>query len=461
MRKYTVILLLPFLAACTTKGPKETTLTGKIDNFNDSIVLLISKGVTDTIKLNDDKTFTYQLAIENPAFYTLRVYRSQYQFYLNPGETASIAVNFGDRTQGPKFTGAYATVNEYLFGRSKSVRDLVGDWQELYAVELDEFNQKLDTIQTKLESSLDTVPDAAQEIVDLEMARIDYLILSLKANYPEYSAYINQKKFNPDSADYSFFDGFDPNNSYHLMFDDYASLVKSYVATKFDQSKASKDDESESTGERFTKKFAFIDQQITNSEIRDYLKQSELTEEIQFGQFYELTDVVNKFIADCKTASYKKLIEGLFAKRMTLAPGKQAPVFRYKDISGKEYSLEDFRGNLVYIDFWATWCGPCRHELPYLEELEKDYHGKKVVFVSLSLDDDMNAWQNMVTEKQMKGVQLHADGAWASDAAKNYQIKGIPTFYLIDASGAILKPNAPRPSSKEIRSVLDENLLKL
>ncbi|KAB2869187.1 MAG: TlpA family protein disulfide reductase, partial [Bacteroidales bacterium] len=116
---------------------------------------------------------------------------------------------------------------------------------------------------------------------------------------------------------------------------------------------------------------------------------------------------------------------------------------------------------LVYIDFWATWCGPCRHELPFLMALEKDYHGKKVVFVSISMDDNKAAWEKMVKEQNMKGVQLYAEGAWKSFVATNYQIRGIPTFFLIDANGNILKPNAPRPSSNEIRPLLDENLAKL
>lgn len=146
---------------------------------------------------------------------------------------------------------------------------------------------------------------------------------------------------------------------------------------------------------------------------------------------------------------------------MKLAPGNEAPRFTYTDIRGKQYSLSDFRGKLVYIDFWATWCGPCRGELPHLDRLEKDYQGKKVVFLKISLDDEMDAWRKMVTEKKMGGVQLHADGAWNSDAARSYQIKGIPTFILIDANGKIISPSAPRPSSQEIRPLLDSELAKI
>jgi thiol-disulfide isomerase/thioredoxin len=175
-----------------------------------------------------------------------------------------------------------------------------------------------------------------------------------------------------------------------------------------------------------------------------------------------MTDIVNKFLTECQTVGYKNIIEKLYNQKMLLAPGKVAPLFKYKDINGKEYALEDLKGKLVYIDFWATWCGPCRHELPYLEEVEKAYKGKNVTFISMSVDDDMVAWDKMVKEKKMMGLQLHADGAWASTVAKDYQIRGIPTFVLIDQNGIIISPSAPRPSSdKELTNLLDENLAKI
>jgi thiol-disulfide isomerase/thioredoxin len=286
-------------------------------------------------------------------------------------------------------------------------------------------------------------------------------LLGLKSNYPEYYAYINQIDFNADSADYSYFDTFDPNIGYYMMFDDYSNMVNKYVMYKLSKEIKMDDFQAKPALERFEQMFSIIDTNITNAEIRDYLKHNELIEELQFGKFYEYGDVVNKFIADCKTDGYKNKISGIYNNKMKLAPGKPAPMFKYKDIKGKEFGLEDFKGKLVYIDFWATWCGPCKHELPYLETLQDEYKGKKIVFISLSVDDDMAAWENMVKEKKMKGVQLHADGAWASTAAVEYQVKGIPTFYMIDGNSNILVPNAPRPSSEEIRPLIDENLKKL
>ena len=97
-------------------------------------------------------------------------------------------------------------------------------------------------------------------------------------------------------------------------------------------------------------------------------------------------------------------------EKKELKEGDQSPTFKYLDINGKEVSLSDLKGKYVYIDVWATWCGPCQYELPHLKELEKKMHGKKIVFVSISCDKDKAAWEKMVKEQGLGGVQLHNGG---------------------------------------------------
>ena len=137
--------------------------------------------------------------------------------------------------------------------------------------------------------------------------------------------------------------------------------------------------------------------------------------------------------------------------------GDTAIDFAYPDKEGEEFSLSDFKGTLVYVDVWATWCGPCRAEIPSLQKLEEEYDGNcKITFLSISVDTDKNAWLKMVKEKELGGVQLWADG-W-SQITKDYAIFGIPRFMLFSAEGNVISTDAPRPSSDEIRPLLDENL---
>ena len=130
--------------------------------------------------------------------------------------------------------------------------------------------------------------------------------------------------------------------------------------------------------------------------------------------------------------------------------------FSYPNIAGEMISLSSFRGRLVYIDVWATWCGPCIAEIPSLERLQKDYENMDIVFLSVSVDTDKEAWEKMLTEDQLDGVQLWADG-W-SQITKSYAIFGIPRFMLVDKSGELIAVDAPRPSSYEIRSMIDEKI---
>ena len=136
--------------------------------------------------------------------------------------------------------------------------------------------------------------------------------------------------------------------------------------------------------------------------------------------------------------------------------GEQAIDFTYPDKDGNNFSLASFKGNLVYVDVWATWCGPCKAEIPSIQKLEEEYHGKNITFLSVSVDEDKDAWLKMIAEKEMGGVQLWADG-W-SEITKSYAIFGIPRFMLFSADGNVISTNAPRPSSDEIRGLLNANL---
>ncbi|WP_300977757.1 TlpA disulfide reductase family protein [Flavobacterium sp.] len=137
--------------------------------------------------------------------------------------------------------------------------------------------------------------------------------------------------------------------------------------------------------------------------------------------------------------------------------GSPSPTFDYDNYKGGKTKLEDFRGKYVYIDVWATWCGPCRQEIPFLKKAEEKYHDKNIVFVSISIDKvkDLEKWKTMVKEKELGGVQVFADNDWNSKFVQDYKITGIPRFILVDPNGNIVKADAPRPSSEELTALLD------
>jgi thiol-disulfide isomerase/thioredoxin len=136
-----------------------------------------------------------------------------------------------------------------------------------------------------------------------------------------------------------------------------------------------------------------------------------------------------------------------------------SPSFDYINYNGGNAKLEDFKGKYVYIDVWATWCGPCRAEIPFLKKVEDKYLDKKIVFVSISVDQqkDFEKWKAFVKDKSLGGVQLFANKD--SYFIKSYNITGIPRFILIDPNGIIVKADAARPSDLELQKELD-SLLK-
>jgi thiol-disulfide isomerase/thioredoxin len=134
-----------------------------------------------------------------------------------------------------------------------------------------------------------------------------------------------------------------------------------------------------------------------------------------------------------------------------------SPSFDYENHKGGATKLEDLRGKYVYIDVWATWCGPCIAEIPHLKKLEEQFHGKNIEFVSISIDTkkDYEKWKKFVVTKELGGIQLFADNDWNSAFVKAYGINSIPRFILIDPDGKVVNANADRPSFPTLAKTLE------
>lgn len=132
------------------------------------------------------------------------------------------------------------------------------------------------------------------------------------------------------------------------------------------------------------------------------------------------------------------------AQRQITLIGKEIPDFCYRDQNGEEVKFSSLKGKYVYIDMWATWCRPCCGEIPYMAELEKQFQGKNIHFVSLSCDKDLDAWKKKIETEKMGGIQLNSGGDPAF--MKFFGIRGIPHFILLDQEGKIINPNMSRPS---------------
>ncbi|MET4107562.1 TlpA disulfide reductase family protein [Hymenobacter sp. UYP22] len=150
----------------------------------------------------------------------------------------------------------------------------------------------------------------------------------------------------------------------------------------------------------------------------------------------------------------------LLAEGQHLQPGQPAPAFTLLDQKGQPVSLTDFRGKVVYLDFWGTWCAPCRQELPAAARLARHFAGRDVVFVSIAVNDPEKKWQQVVAAEQLTGlkqVQLRSPDATVPTA---YHVWEYPTYLILGRDGHIRLTNAPRPSAGAVTVLALEQALQ-
>ena len=180
----------------------------------------------------------------------------------------------------------------------------------------------------------------------------------------------------------------------------------------------------------------------------------------RYRTYEEYIDGMERFGKYWLSPALKTRAEAVGTKLYKTRAGGVAADFTYPGVDGKEVSLSDFKGKVVLIDVWATWCAPCRGEIPHLKKLEKEMEGTDVVFLGVSLDEARNKqkWLDFIEKEKLGGIQLFANG-W-SKITKDYRINGIPRFIVIDRKGNVVSFDAPRPSNPALKKMLEAALNK-
>ena len=136
-------------------------------------------------------------------------------------------------------------------------------------------------------------------------------------------------------------------------------------------------------------------------------------------------------------AAYKKQVEDNIAQAKLLKPGMPVPVVAYNNPKGIPVSIADYKGKYLLIDFWASWCGPCRSAIPKVKELYTKYKEKGFDVLSISIDKDENAWRKAMIEEGMPWAQTLSPDI--NKTMDQFLFSGIPTLYLVNREGKIVK----------------------
>lgn len=441
---YIAALLLASAACQPTDKIDYVLLSGVITNTDGSYVTVKANDYSYDIDLNEDGTFSDTLRLKR-GFYLFYSGRERTNIFLDNGFDVKLSLDqpMFDETLVFNGEGKGSNINNYLANKARLDEELTVDFQTLFSKEESDFVSAMKDWDSKMKGLLSASQIKDKDFVELENRNLGYEYQTQFINYEYYHQFATKDFEFKASADFNqYLTGIDVNNESDFnSLRNYKSLLQSHFGSMIQQG-------------QIDEAFAAI-RNISSSTIQQGLLPS-FVYDVEAGN--EDAEAIYNGIVSISTDSttVAKLTDKI-EKIRKLQVGMPSPSFAYQSINGETVGLQDLNGKYLYVDVWATWCGPCLREIPALKQLESDYHNAPIEFVSISIDTekDFEKWQNMVADKDLKGVQLFADSDWQSDFVKAYAIDGIPRFIIIDPEGNIVDPNAPRPSDPQTRSLFD------
>ncbi len=198
---------------------------------------------------------------------------------------------------------------------------------------------------------------------------------------------------------------------------------------------------------------SYMGEHFKNQKVRETLVHHVAFTYVECNGTEGIDDLKNLYYTYVTSPHLNALFKQACDKWDKAAVGRLSPDFAGVELDGRQLSLKDFRGKYIYIDMWATWCGPCQKELPFLKKLAEKFEGRNIVFLGLSIDADKAKWEARVKSGELCGTQLYIGKG--SKFQTDYRISGIPRFILIDPNGRIVNPDMTRPSSEDTEKILN------
>ncbi len=437
------MLMLPaFFAFVANAG--NVNVKVNIANPYGKLATINVNGKVYDINMDSHGTGSVNIDIKGGAFATFNYPRVMvYDMYLSEGKDIELSFDLKKRGKDMEVKCDDGGINEYLL---KSVMEpaIVNDD---YKLEESAFIKKVDNLIGDKVKELDS-KSFSKKFKKLHKTNIIYNVATSMGIYPVYHAwYSGNKNYTPSSTYYGKLKSFVKKGAKESKRSAYRNFMNAAVEVL-----ASEGVSAEKPIEKVTLSARYA-ANLKDKSLKEELIYNYTNTHISKNGVDGAEELLDIFRANVKDAEKVKTIETWVTKWSVLAKGQPSPKFNYKDINGKMVSLDDLKGKYVYIDCWATWCGPCRGEIPHLKKLEEDYHGKNIHFVSISCDSNKAAWENKVKNEGLGGIQLIIGRDRSFMDA--YMVTGIPRFILIDKEGNVYDADAPRPSDPSIRKIFD------
>lgn len=446
-------LLLLLFCSClypqSTAGKKPAVFKGKMMNFpknwfqlQDYSELGYLNEESVDFTLNSDSTFRIQIELKQPTYF--RLYRNR--LYFSPGDSVEAQL-FSDG-KSSVFTGRGAEVNNYLKStpnyKSGSYVSTIGHRKLSpdYA-DADVFMKKVLELGEQRKALLREMPPRKDAFVDSEHARIEADIVNSMLSFPGYYARNIKLKLDEEASG-KYLDSlltlFEPTVLAHLKKinqEKYLSVegVRNLMPTiQYYQKEAGKFEMNLDEG------------------IDSYIKTVDFISNLEsFGLTQEIIDQQSQLMVDSELLPrHKRVLAHKLEPYERLRKGNPAFDLTLNTVEGELKPLSDFKGSVIVLDFWATWCGPCIQEFPHFEELQEKF--PEVTFLSITIDDRLEKWKKYLVDHEKEGP--HQYQILRKDLAE-YKVFSIPRFFVIDRDFNIVNVFAPRPSSGDLEELIE------
>lgn len=479
--KYLIILvnLVLYLSATgeIKTDDKTVQLKGNLNNgFNLKIYIHINEQ-TDSFFTDNRGNFLYKREILNPTLALIKIGNAiSTDIFLAPGFSITMKADVSDKDQffnSLLFTGIGSKANRYwkqlyLLYKNQAVQPLTNQWYDiplsnfaedgLGSLNLDSFSNSFNQLNLTGKSK-EPFTDFFKEysLIDISYRKLFYLFaystwndLTVEQTEGLITKTIDPILFENLSHD-NFLKSFYYSESISFFYLNYL-LNKDII-------------DNEEILQNRTKHKLEIANQLYTGKTKEYVLSriinSQISETFSFQELELLKSYINK-ITDKST---KEKLFNKYEDRKSivneLSYGKDAPVFNLQDMNGNMYSLKDFKGKVVYIDLWASWCGPCKDEMPSLKIIQEEYmDNDNFIIISIAVKDltGREKRNEFIKENTLDWLQLedHNDFIW-----NKYKVTSIPRFILIDKEGKILNFDAPRPSEADkLRKEIEKAIAK-